>query len=218
MKFCFALIAIITLSGCMTAVYDQPAMYRQGSSPEPNQITTVAVGDTMVERFDYSAKSRAILKKSAPGNPLRMRKSAAAGTELRGGVSSGDPTYCIRGWGNPCFKDLDNDGAFDVALTQNAYGDVLYSEEIEPVPYKLQEVSMGRGYRNELVYQGLDQNVVKIIYREYQRSLVQADKSQVLSYTLNSQDQATPVSFRGAKIEILKADNNAITFKVLQGL
>jgi len=71
---------------------------------------------------------------------------------------------------------------------------------------------------NEFVYQGLEQNVVKIIYREYKRSLIQADNNQVLSYTLNENDEGIPVSFRRAKLIISKADNNEIIFKVIHGL
>lgn len=71
-----------------------------------------------------------------------------------------------------------------------------------------------------LLYGGINNNVIKIIYREYAYDpeislfkLIREAYSINLEYDLNL---SNIISFRDIQIQILKADNNEITFKVLK--
>ncbi|MEK7486339.1 MAG: hypothetical protein AABZ60_18610 [Planctomycetota bacterium] len=71
-------------------------------------------------------------------------------------------------------------------------------------------------WRYELLYSGLSKEILKITYREFANDLARASFFQEASYDYNK-NGPTMVSFKGAKVEVLSADNNGIKYKVLSG-
>lgn len=74
-----------------------------------------------------------------------------------------------------------------------------------------------RGFRYELLYQGLSSGVANILYREYLDSLVRPAFQQDLTYTLNPAGE-TAISFRGLRMTVQSADNNSIRYTIDRGL
>ena len=70
-------------------------------------------------------------------------------------------------------------------------------------------------FQRELVYTGVANNVVSILYREFTNDLARPAFSQELHYDLG---QGSEVGFRGARFEIVRASNTAITYRVLKPL
>ena len=63
----------------------------------------------------------------------------------------------------------------------------------------------------ELIYNGIEENIVSITYREYNDSLDKAIYCQELKYDLT---ESNVITFRSMKITVLKAYNSRINFIV----
>lgn len=70
----------------------------------------------------------------------------------------------------------------------------------------------GGAFKAEIVYSGLVGNTIKALYREYVNDLARPAYTTDLQYNL---DQSKIIAYRSIKIEVVKATNTAIEFKVL---
>lgn len=70
-------------------------------------------------------------------------------------------------------------------------------------------------FKRELVYSGVSQNTISILYREFKDDMARPAFSQELKYDLT---QGRSIGYRGARFEIERATNISITFKVLKSL
>lgn len=70
-------------------------------------------------------------------------------------------------------------------------------------------------FKKELVYTGISQNVVSVMYREYQNDMARPAFSQDLKYDLS---ESKTVGYRGSRFEIIKATNQGLTYKTLKQL
>jgi hypothetical protein len=71
--------------------------------------------------------------------------------------------------------------------------------------------AMGDKFRQELIYTGRTGDTMKITYREYKCDLARPSFFQDLTYDLS---QSSTVVFKNFKLNILKADNEGVTFTV----
>jgi hypothetical protein len=97
----------------------------------------------------------------------------------------------------------------------NAYGYLVNEVVIPPASYHTGNKAIKDGFKYELLYQGLDNGVVRIAYREYTESLARPAFSQNLTYTLNTGN--TQIRFRDVLATIHSADNNEIVYTVNAG-
>ncbi len=217
MKNLLMIFALILVTSCASVQTINPE-YQTGSFPDLNVETTVNVGQTMVTEYDYLSQDRAILRETIGGSLWMGRNAAVAGSSLIAVMSSGQKTYCLPpgGYGSPCVKDTNGDNFFDKASTMNAYGMLVNETNIDPVGYRQESQTIQDGFKYELIYQGRDENVVRIAYREYTDNLARAAFSQDLTYTLDP-TSITPVRFKDVSLNIREADNNQISFTVLSG-
>lgn len=70
-------------------------------------------------------------------------------------------------------------------------------------------------FKKELVYTGISQNVVSILYREFKEDIARPAFSQDLKYDLS---ESKIIGYRGARFEIIKATNQGLTYKTLKQL
>ena len=88
-----------------------------------------------------------------------------------------------------------------------------------PVAYERvisdQHADDGKGYKYELVYQGLDDGDIKIAYREYVNNLARPAFTQIVEYELMAEE--TVIAFKGARISVEAASSNQITYVVQKG-
>lgn len=68
-------------------------------------------------------------------------------------------------------------------------------------------------FRAQIIYSGLLGNTVKAVYREFSNNYARPAFSQELQYSL---DESKIISYKTVKIEILKATNSSIEFRVLE--
>lgn len=98
----------------------------------------------------------------------------------------------------------------------NAYGMMVNGSDIKPVVYHLSNQAIKDGFKYELIYQGVDEHVVRIAYREFTESLARPAFYQDLTYTLGDSGEAD-VRFREVALHIHGADNGKIDYTVQSG-
>lgn len=209
-------LGVSLLAGCAT-IEKAPAQYQEGATPEVGVRSSATVGDPMVTEYHYLADEVAVLLKASESNLMFGRAGVPANTKLVKTYSSKGEIYCpiMRGSPVPCFKDDSGDGKFDYAYNLGTFAVVAPVGEIDPLPYTIAEATIQDGFKYELVYQGIDDDNLRIAYREYNENLARPAFQQDLTYTLDEGD--TPVSFKGVRLVIHSAINNNVEYTVSSG-
>lgn len=70
-------------------------------------------------------------------------------------------------------------------------------------------------FKRELVYSGVSQNTISILYREYSDNIARPAFSQELKYDLS---QGNAIGYKGARFEVIKATNTELIYKVIRSL
>lgn len=93
------------------------------------------------------------------------------------------------------------------------------SRQAHPITAPIQEdrcVSVtGDRFRKELIYGGVSQGTVSLEYREFINDMARPAFSQTLRYDLS---EGRTIGFRGARFEIIDANNLGVTYRVLRPL
>lgn len=87
-----------------------------------------------------------------------------------------------------------------------------------PLQIKLESVERppkAAAFQRELIYSGVAQSTVSILYREFTNDLVRPISTQDLKYDAA---KGSVVGYKGARFEILSADNTSITYRVVAPL
>jgi hypothetical protein len=71
------------------------------------------------------------------------------------------------------------------------------------------------GFRRELIYSGTSKNTLSLLYREFLDDLLRPAFSQELKYDLS---EATVIGYKGARFEVISANNTEITYRVVRAL
>ena len=112
---------------------------------------------------------------------------------LRGGVAyrvvADKPTFC-RPDLTACWVDKNSDGILDVNKMNNLPAKVPYQQE------RLQLDLPESGFRYELLYQGVANGVVRLLYREFVDDMARPSFSQELTFEANTRPgESTKVAF-----------------------
>lgn len=70
-------------------------------------------------------------------------------------------------------------------------------------------------FRRELIYSGISGSTVTLSYREFSRDFARPAFTQDLKYDLS---QGTTIGYKGARFEVIKADNVSLRYRVLAHL
>jgi hypothetical protein len=223
MKPTVKLLIACLAAGCasVSATPDAAPQHRVGQSVKLNEVTETSVGDVIFAQFDYIAFRRAVIDApySRPVLPFGSFRIQPGQTlfpsvvEGRDAWCSSNPTYFVAGDNrSACYFDGSGSGRFSQAYIVGTLQSIRYDVD---VPYTIQEVPAGRGFKYELLYEGIDRGVVRISYREYSNDFARPAFQQELSYTLEPAGHTTEVSFRGVRLAIEAAGNNSIRYRVL---
>jgi hypothetical protein len=81
-----------------------------------------------------------------------------------------------------------------------------------PEGWRIDEVYSLDYLRRELLYSGISGDTIEVAYREYRRGLAAPAFFQNLKYDLS---ESKVIKFQNFTIEVVAADNNSITYKIL---
>ncbi len=110
--------------------------------------------------------------------------------------------------------DLDNNKTEFYVLTNDSRP-LSYPKDAIPFKKTVEQTRDELSFRKELVYTGISQTVVSILYREFKDDTARPAFSQDLKYDLS---ESKIVGYRGARFEIIKATNQGLTYKTLKRL
>jgi hypothetical protein len=71
-----------------------------------------------------------------------------------------------------------------------------------------------KNFRREIVYQGKVGKELRISYREYINDMARSSFSQELNFEYS---EGTVIAVKGSRIEVIKADNTGIIYRVIKG-
>lgn len=113
-----------------------------------------------------------------------------------------------------CLIDQDWNDTFEhISLVKNSTLQALET----PISYNksLEAPTLNEGdFKYIALYQGKIDNKLRVSYREFYNNLARPDFTQDIEYEYNK-DKKTVIGFRGLRIEVINADNQTITYKVL---
>lgn len=221
-RFTVCVFFLFLAAGCAKyIVFD--SKYKEGANPKLNERVVATTGSAILEEFSYQSAKAAILKVKVHQEPgLGLTFIVPAGMRCYQGKYENEIMYCSEqltvrdGIGTlfspTCFRDQNGDNVFDVITHNMAIPNGVWWDLDIVVPYKIEEVmaNYGQGKRKELIYQGLRNDVIIVVYREYVDNLAKPSYSQEFQYKLNT--FPVEISFRNSKIQVLSADSNKIAY------
>lgn len=199
---------------------------KRGETPERGVVVQEDVGEVVYSKFDYTETTGVRLLEPFQTKFLARQVALSEGDFLTGFQRKKWVAFCsdetaVSGFAQGetvCFRDTDNDGRFDqLHIPGTAFGSWT---PIKGKPFRYSEgvsLDASKGFRRELLYEGISGNVVRLAFREYIDNFARPAYQQDLTYTLEARGP-TEVAFRGAKIRIHSASNQAISYEVLSGL
>jgi hypothetical protein len=209
--------------GCALPVPTPPRLVRS-ILPPLRETATAAVGAVLISHEDYVAQGGV---KVLPGfdTPVSLgfqRVIVPTGTVLpqasigdeRCYISESPVVFAMRApvQHPACFFDRDGDGRLETLRFVDGWANYLSipPAKVEPVDRML------TGFRQELLYEGRDENTIRVLYRQYLDSLIRPAFQQELTYTLDDAGH-TRARFRDAVLEVESADNESIRYRVISG-
>ena len=233
-----AMLAILTTQGCVVLSENlkrsyAPTYYSAGITDYPaiGETKTIEVGESLIYK-DKQTTIPAIEIDQAIEHPIENISKKVTLTALPGRyVEKGKDAFGRYYEAKPkkvlengkvildcrCgiyVTDLDNKKTEFYALTKDS---LPLSYPKNGIPFK-KAVELTRdelSFRKELVYTGISQTIVSILYREFKDDMARPAFSQDLKYDLS---ESKIVGYRGARFEIIKATNQGLTYKTLKQL
>ncbi len=213
------LVLSLILTGCMSMSIPQfqnVTTYRQGKIPELNQESSTDVGSTIYTEFDYQEIETIRLTESVKSSMADIPANTSLTAMTMDGVLVYQP-YGTVNFPGILLSDQNEDGKLDRikdissmnSSWRNLQPEVAY-EEAESIP------TQSGGFKLELVYQGLTDNQIKVLYREYNNNIARPAFTQNVEYELDN-DGESLIAFKGARIEVLEASSTEIKYRVIKG-
>jgi hypothetical protein len=211
----FALLLVLGLVGTVHAALIRPPRALTGELPEKGAVSEVSVGEALYSKFDYVEYYGARLPAGYQGKFMLGTISVLPNVLFIEHTAKKQQTqYCSRG---PlyaqsklasvvdivCFKDVDQDGKFEEVRVPSLRFGGWAKLQGPPLPYQeAVDHELTKGFRQELLYQGVAGDALSLSYREFIDSMARPAFQQELRYTLGSGE--TEIAFRGARLLVLR--------------
>jgi len=213
MKNVIVLFAIFIVSGCTTVSYNGTDTFvKKVDYPEVDKEMTVYVGDHMVQKGTITEESVLLVHKTIDGAlydiPAKIypqvgfdqkRDFYSAVGVVRGGFS--DPIKALA---------LEKQEGSEICVITVFGGSACYQGEYER---KKQLSERGNSFQQTLIYSGRVADKINVGYREFSNSTARPAFNNDVEYDLSS---SNIIGYKGALIEVIKADNSSITFKLIR--
>jgi len=212
-----------------TAVYQSPTII---DFPAIGEINTVEVGDSLVRKEKKTITPSIDVEQATEYNEENIGKKFTMTVLPSRYLESGKDTFGKFYKANNG-KILVDGQPFPASLSTGIYIPDLDQKKTEiwirnpnltlinydavgiPFTKSVHESWDELSFKKELVYTGISQNVVSIMYREYKDDMARPAFSQDLKYDLS---ESKIVGYRGSRFEIIKATNQGLTYKTLKQL
>lgn len=174
--------------------------------PELNQIATAEVGQNMFEKIYVRAVTKIVNFK---GREYKFAKL--------------DDAECAMHNGSESLLDYNCDGYFTHKRGSFIDRGKENNKLPEPIKYKVTNryLTASNSFKYEVVYQGKVGSKIKVAYNEFYSDLktgkfmIRPAFEQIIEYELEEQGN-TIIGFKGLRIDVVKATNLDITYKIVR--
>lgn len=234
------LVVAFCVSGCVTTKSERltrsftPTSHELSSSESPmiGEVRSIEVGESLITK-ERQAVIAAIeltqaVQHSTENVGSKFILSALPGKYIESGRDSSGRYFqaeqgkiLLDGKPIPAISGIyisdsnSNITEFYVVSNQGVNAPLLYPRNGIQFTRSTHTTRDSTGFKRELVYTGISQNTVSILYREFKDDLARPAFSQDLKYDLS---EGRVVGYRGARFELVKATNQGLTYKLLKHL
>jgi len=174
--------------------------------PDINSIATAEIGENMYQKINvYKTKKYSVKFIDLSYNDKFSKMDMALRKD-----NNKHNTICSN---KICLIDTSNDYYFDTIINLSKHSKQNLDS---PIAYKYKQKLLLNedSFKYVALYQGKIGNKIKISYREFIENMSRPAFTQNINYELNK-NKTTIIGFKGLRIEILKATNFNITYRVI---
>jgi hypothetical protein len=237
LKISLVAIAILVLAGCATPELPQAAKAQRqvinfpaiGSEAEAEigQTLFSKANLTVTEAIEISTEKTEYIKQTATNNRYSGTIKIPAGKLAKFAEDDKGAYYRSHNgiykaslpfkYPVGVFVPKNTDTSAVLFVFHEVIGSKGYEFGKDPVEYKTSTIETWSkdSFKRELIYGGLSQKTIQISYREFFDETARPAFTQELKYDLNDGDV---IGFRGARFQVLKANNTSIRYKTLKAL
>ena len=233
MKFLKTIITIstfIALYGCGTVAVDKTETRSKTElikNPPVGKENTAEIGQTMISAAYLTVKPGIEINPPISDNPqggittIKSRQIPLTTTTTDGDYYvDAHSTFKL---GSAEVSSGEQSGIFvpsdkskpALIFHKNMTGYVYGKNPVHPTKIGDIEIWNSSSFKRELAYTGISQNTISIAYREFKDDIARPAFTQELKYDLS---QGKEIGYRGARFEVIKANNTEITYKVIKPL
>jgi hypothetical protein len=213
LKKIIGIIVLLITTGCTSVKYNGTKTFvEKVDYPELNKTITAYVGDHLVQKGTITEERVLIVHKMIDGAlyDIPAKKYSQVGSDekndffsatgvVRGGLS--DPVQALA---------LGKQDYSELCVITIFGGDACYEGEFER---KKQISERGNSFQQTLIYSGRVGDKINVGYREFSNNTARPAFNNDVEYDLSS---STTIGYKGAVIEVIKADNSSITYRLIK--
>lgn len=207
------ILVVALTTGCTSVKYNgSDTFVKQVNYPEVDKVITVYVGDHLVQKGTISEENILIVHRSIDGAlyDIPAKKYPQIGFDdkndfysasgvVRGGLS--DPIQALA---------LGKKSNSQLCVITTFGGSACYEGEFDR---KKQLSERGNSFQQTLIYSGRVGDKINIGYREFSNNSARPAFNNDVEYDLSI---SNIIGYKGASIEVIKADNSSITYKLIK--
>lgn len=213
MRVLLLVISILITSGCTTVKYNGTDTFvKEVNYPEVGKTMTVYVGDHLVQKGTITEEDVLVVHKTIDGvaYDITAKRYPQIGYDERRdfysavGVVKGalsDPIQALA---------LEKREGAELCVVTVFGGSACYEGEYEK---KKQLSERGNSFQQTLIYSGRVGDKINVDYREFSNNTARPAFNNDVEYDLSS---SNTIGYKGALIEVLKADNSSITYRLVR--
>jgi len=210
----------LMLCACAAPSYNYTPNVENISLPPIGSQNTVNIGDEMLRQgiitkadvLSFSTATRINFAYSIPPGNYRKTGDSSAGQNFLTSSIEGQQVI-VRALADPVVSILLKPNKDVCLITILNLVSCPTSEITTPPSIKQIVVPSDRSFQQTLIYSGKIGNRVKIGYREFIHNMARSDFSNDVEYDLT---ESKTIGYKGALIEIIDANNQSITYKVIR--
>jgi len=203
--------SVLALSGCavrFNPIVNTPKVI---DTPPIGKVVTAQIGDHLLQKGEVVEEEVLTVRTPVDG----VLYDVMPGSYPQFGAVDGEKLYSAAGVVKSPFADPfmglstrpQNPGQVCVITTFSAR--VCYDAAFET---SMQASTRAASFQQTLIYNGRVGNRINIGYREFSNNLARPAFNNNVEYDLSS---SSTIGYKGASIEVIKADNSSITYRVI---
>lgn len=204
---------MFVMTGCTSVRYNgTDTIVKDVDYPEVGRMITVYVGDHMVQKGTITEENVLVVYKTIDGALYDI----PAKQYLQVGFDEKQDFYSAVGVVKGAFSDpiqvlaLKKHEGAELCVITVFGGSACYQGEFER---KKRLSERGNNFQQTLIYSGRIGDKINIGYREFSNNRARPAFNNDVEYDLST---SNTIGYKGALIEVIKADNSSITYKLIR--